>query len=157
MKINNRDRIKKNVVWLMIFIFTDAVFLFVFIILGIESKLLFIISGVPFLLLLWRLFAIRIFDIEITEYVLVIKYQHPFLTKHRHPILELPTITLYDLQIENSMTMSFFRIVISKKNKYKTFCYRLDVISKNQITLLETAINSLLDTDRNSNFLNYDS
>ncbi|PWN58403.1 hypothetical protein [Chryseobacterium viscerum] len=145
MKIDNKNNIDKTVVLMIILIVLYIVFLLGMIMLEIQILLLYINRGVILLLLFWRFLLLRTINIEITEYILVIKYYHPILIKHRQPVLELPITEIYDIQLENSMMMSFFKITVNKRKKFKMFCYRLQGISKNQRTLLQDVINSVLD------------
>ena len=143
MKIDNKSYTDRTVVMLILLIILVIVFFLGMLLFGIENLLMLISSGAVLSLLLWRFLTLRRYHIEITEYLLVIKYNHPLQIRHRQPILELPTAEIYDIQLESSVIISFLKITIQKRKKFKTFHYRLYGITKDQRTILNKAIQSL--------------
>ncbi|PIF46470.1 hypothetical protein CLU96_3506 [Chryseobacterium sp. 52] len=112
-----------------------------------------VLSGLIFCILILRFSILRSFVIEITEHIIVIKYYHPVLPRHYTPVLEMPITEINNFQLDRLMAMNFFKIVISKRNKYRIFCYRLDRISKDQLIILQREINSVLSNHNKKAYL----
>ncbi len=150
MKINNKQNVRKTLSWIIVLILLDVLVFLGMIMFDIKKKMLLLIPLLFFLLSIWRILSIRVFNIEITEYILVIKYHHPILND-LHPVLELPMSEIYYCLIENSMNMIFFKVAINKRDKYRTFWYRLDVINQDQLILLQKVVHSLVKRDKQVN------
>ncbi|PZU82800.1 MAG: hypothetical protein DI529_13665 [Chryseobacterium sp.] len=132
MKINNRKEIAVALYGFSMIVLLDILFvLFGKPIFKIDKTILYGLFITVFIFCIWRLWTLKIFSLEVSEFLLSVKYKHPFSNLNR-PVLEIPTNKVISFTVEKGIINYILIINIKSRRGIRSFYYRLGKLPEHQ-------------------------
>lgn len=92
-------------------------------------------------LILWRIVYTKAFSIEVSEYLISIKYGHPFSKALNFPVLEVPFEKVASYRIERGFVDHYLIVNIQSKRGKKSFYFRVGILYGKQTERLKKVLN----------------
>ncbi len=102
-----------------------------------NHSILYVCLLLIFGLIFWRIVFTKAFSIEVSDYLLSIKYGHPFSKSLNFPVLEVPFEKVASYRIERGLVDYYLIVNIQSKKGKKKFYYRLGILFGTQIEKLK--------------------